>query len=86
MTQPVPERRLSQQSMSLRVDIGVNYARTRGEPAARQYFASSGVPDEIAERALAAPSQRRRTYWERCPYEAAIRQALSVPPLLERTH
>jgi hypothetical protein len=77
------ERRRSQlQSMSLLVDLGVTYARTRGEPAARSFFENNDIPEEIVERALSSPDHRRRTHWERCPFEAAVRQVLSARPLL----
>jgi hypothetical protein len=77
------ERRASPlQSMSLLIDLGVTYARTLGEPAARALFAEHAIPPDIVERALAGPTQRRLTQWERCPFEVAVRQVLSARPLL----
>lgn len=82
------DRRFSrQQSLSLLVDLGVTYYRTRGEASARAFFDAYDVPAEITARIFAAEGQRRTTLWERCNNEVALRRIFNAPPLLaERGH
>ena len=77
------DRRISrEQSLSLLVDLGVTYYRTRGEASARAFFDASGVPPGITARVFGSGGCRRKTLWERCNNEAALRRIFNAPPLL----
>ena len=77
------ERRISrEQSLSLLVDLGVTYYRTRGEASARAFFDAYDVPAEITQRIFNTPGCRRKTLWERCNDEVALRRIFNAPPLL----
>lgn len=66
----------------MHVDIGVNRRRTLGSDAAAEFLTSHGVAEAIIARVIRnAPTQRRKTIWERCAHEEGLRAALGLSPL-----
>ncbi|HEY0062340.1 MAG TPA: hypothetical protein VGC21_09485 [Telluria sp.] len=85
-TEQKERRGSSLQSMALIVDIGVNQARTISIARATAYLQEQAISPAIIERVMSeAVSDRRRTIWERCAYEGALRAALGARPLRAQT-
>lgn len=46
--------------LSVLIDTGLTYQKTHGEAVARQFYASRGIPEELAARVLSRAGERRR--------------------------
>jgi hypothetical protein len=77
------ERRKSHlQSMSLLVEIGINYSRTIGRQKALSYLLENDIPPDVVARVLRHAEPRRLTKWECSIDEIGLRRALGARPLL----
>ena len=47
--------------LSVLIDVGLTYQKTHGDAVARQFYASRGIPEELAARVLSRSSGRRMT-------------------------
>lgn len=57
---PATDRRLaSNHILTVLVDLGLTYQKTHGDAVARQFYASRGIPDELAARVLSRQQGRR---------------------------
>lgn len=57
---PAAERRLaSNHILSVLIDVGLTYQKTHGDAVAREFYASRGIPDELAARVLSRQQARR---------------------------
>lgn len=57
---PAPDRRLpSNHILSVLIDVGLTYQKTHGDTVARQFYASRGIPDDLAARVLSRSQGRR---------------------------
>jgi hypothetical protein len=45
--------------LSVLIDAGLTYQKTHGETVARQFYASRGIPEELAARVLSRAGERR---------------------------
>ncbi|MET0856696.1 MAG: hypothetical protein ABWY27_08100 [Telluria sp.] len=53
-------RRLaSNHVLTVLIDAGLTYQKTHGDSVARQFYASRGIPDELAARVLSRSGQHR---------------------------
>lgn len=52
-------RQASNHVLSVLIDVGLTYQKTHGNAVARQFYASRGIPEELAARVLSRPSGRR---------------------------
>lgn len=54
------DRRLaSNHCLSVLIDVGLTYQKTHGDSVARQFYASRGIPEELAARVLSRSNARR---------------------------
>ena len=57
---PPTERRLaSNHILTVLIDLGLTYQKTHGDTVARQFYASRGIPDELAARVLSRQQGHR---------------------------
>ena len=60
MPGPATDRRLaSNHILSVLIDVGLTYQKTHGDAVARQFYASRGIPDDLAARVLSRSQERR---------------------------
>ena len=52
-------RQSSNHVLSVLIDVGLTYQRTHGDAVARQFYASRGIPEEVAARVLSRSNGRR---------------------------
>lgn len=52
-------RQASNHVLSLLVELGLTYQKTHGDAVARKFYASRGIPDELATRVLSRSGLHR---------------------------
>jgi hypothetical protein len=54
-------RQASNHVLRVLIDAGLTYQKTHGDAVARQFYASRGIPEELATRVLSRHSGHRRS-------------------------
>jgi hypothetical protein len=52
-------RQASNHVLTVLIDLGLTYQKTHGDAVARQFYASRGIPEELAARVLSRSSGHR---------------------------
>jgi hypothetical protein len=52
-------RQASNRVLTLLIDLGLTYQKTHGDAVARQFYATRGIPEELAARVLSRSSGHR---------------------------
>jgi hypothetical protein len=52
-------RQASNHVLTVLIDVGLTYQKTHGDAVARQFYASRGIPEELAARVLSRSAGRR---------------------------
>ena len=52
-------RQTSNHVLTVLIDVGLTYQKTHGDTVARQFYASRGIPDELAARVLSRSGAHR---------------------------